>query len=298
MDWSLIPDFLAIARNGSLSGAARARGLNHSTVYRRLNQLEAQLDSRLFERLQDGYQLTEAGQRLLPFAETMEAELFAAERDLTGTDRTLRGEVRLTAPEHLAYDYLPAYLAAFNDCYPDICVSILVSNADFDLNRREADIALRATDRPPEHLVGRKLLDVGWSVYAAHAVIERHGRPASLDELKRFDWVGPEASLLYLPAFAWVQQQVPQERMRARGSNLNTLSALAEAGLGLTVLPDDQVKPTLQRVMAFEPGSGSGFWLLTHPDLRHTGWRFSPRRFVMNRVCEARGICLDSEQQV
>ena len=91
MDWSLIPDVLAIARNGSLSGAARARGLNHSTVYRRLNQLEAQLDSRLFERLQDGYQLTEAGQRLLPFAETMEAELFAAERDLTGTDRTLRG---------------------------------------------------------------------------------------------------------------------------------------------------------------------------------------------------------------
>jgi len=271
MDWNLLCDFLAIARSGSLAGAARLRGLNHSTVYRRLNQLEAQLGSRLFERLQSGYQLTEAGERLLPFARNMETEAFAAERSLTGTDRSLRGEVRLTAPENLAYAYLPAYLQAFHTRYPDIRVSILVSNADLDLNRREADVALRATDRPPEHLVGRKILDIDWGVFAAPSFLRAHGTPQQLDALKEFDWAGPEAALLHLPAFAWVERHIPQHRIRVRGSTLNTLAAMAGVGLGLTVLPDDQARSGLLRVMDFAPGTGAGFWLLTHPDLRHTG---------------------------
>ena len=271
MDWNLLSDFLAIARTGSLAAAARQRGLNHSTVYRRLNQLEAQLGSRLFERLQSGYQLTEAGERLLPFAQNIETEVFAAERSLTGTDRSLRGEVRLTAPENLANAYLPAYLQAFNARYPDIRVSVLVSNADLDLNRREADVALRATDRPPEHLVGRKIMDIGWGVFAAPDFIRAQGTPDQLEALTHFDWAGPEAALLHLPAFAWVQRHIPQHRIRVRGSTLNTLAAMAEVGLGLTVLPDDQVSPGLLRLMDFAPGSGAGFWLLTHPDLRHTG---------------------------
>ena len=271
MDWSLVPDFLAVARAGTLAGAAKARRVNHSTIYRRLNQLEATLESRLFERLPDGYQLTEAGERLRPFAEAMEAQVHAAERSLTGIDRSLLGEVRLTAPENLAYDYLPVYLAEFRARYPDIRVTILVSNTELDLDRREADVALRATPRPPEHLVGRRVIDVEWGVFAAPAFLARHGSPADLGDLSRFDWVVPEASLYHLPAAAWVRQHVSDERVVARGSTLNTLSRMAEAGLGLTVLPHDQVKPTLVHVMPFPPGGQSGFWLLTHPDLRHTG---------------------------
>jgi DNA-binding transcriptional LysR family regulator len=179
--------------------------------------------------------------------------------------------VRLTAPENLAYEYLPAYLAAFQQRYPSIRVSILVSSLDFDLNRREADLALRATSKPPEHLVGRKILDIGWSVYGSPAFIRQHGKPSDLEALKHFDWAGPQATLFYLPAYAWVQQHIPEERIKVRGSTLNTLSALAVAGLGLTVLPDDQVKPALVRMMGFSPVVGDGFWLLTHPDLRHTG---------------------------
>ncbi|MGB5199189.1 MAG: LysR family transcriptional regulator [Sedimenticolaceae bacterium] len=271
MDWSLIPDFLAVARAGTLAGAAKARRVNHSTMYRRLNQLEATLETRLFERLPDGYQLTEGGERLRPFAEAMEAQALAAERSLTGIDRSLLGEVRLTAPENLAYDYLPVYLAEFRARYPDIRVTILVSNTELDLDRREADVALRATPQPPEHLVGRRVLDVEWGVFAAPAFLARHGSPTDLGDLSGFDWVVPEASLYHLPAAAWIRQHISDERVVARGSTLNTLSRMAEAGLGLTVLPHDQVKPTLVHVMAFPPGGASGFWLLTHPDLRHTG---------------------------
>lgn len=268
MDWSLAADFLSIARQGTLAGAATQRGVNHSTMFRRLNQLEEQLEARLFERLPSGYRLTEAGRQLLPFAEQMEQAAFDAQRQLGGADLSLRGEVRLTAPENLVYDFLPALLESFHQRYPEICVTLLVTNADLDLNRREADLALRATRSPPPYLVGRQIANLGWSVFAAPSLLATYPIPASLEDLANLPWVTAEAAMFHLPAFQWVQQHVPAQQVRFRGSTLNTLSRLAMQGLGITVLPDDQGRPELVRVMEFSPGSGSGLWLLTHPDLR------------------------------
>lgn len=269
MDWGLLPDFLMIARSGSLTGAADRLGINHSTIYRRLNQLEAQLDCRLFERLSTGYRLTPEGEALLGHVEAMEAEAFQAERLLGGADVTLRGEVRLTAPENLVYDFLPGYLDAFHRQYPDIRVSVLVTNTDLDLNRREADVALRATPSPPEYLVGRKLTDIGWAVFAAPSLLESLGRPADLAAACDFPWVGPEAALMHLPGYRWVVSQVPESGIVTRGSTLNAIGRFAEAGLGLAALPMDQVRPALQPILALPTNPMSGLWLLTHGDLRH-----------------------------
>ncbi|TQV71143.1 LysR family transcriptional regulator [Exilibacterium tricleocarpae] len=271
MDWNLLPDFLAIVRAGTLAGAADSLRVNHSTVYRRLNQLETQLQTRLFERLPDGYQLTASGESLLPFAQQMEAQADALERQLTGTDKTLRGEVRLTAPENLAYAYLPQLLARFHHRYPDIQVTILVSNADLDLNRREADIALRATAKPPEYLVGRKVVDMGWSVFTAAGSYTGTTPPQCIQDTGGLGWVAPDASLYHLSAYAWLRQQLKPQQITARGSTLNTLSSLAEAGLGLALLPNDQQKPSLQKLFPVREIRGSALWLLTHPDLRQTG---------------------------
>ncbi len=114
-------------------------------------------------------------------------------------------------------------------------------------------------------------MDIGWSVFASPDFLTRHGTPKRLTDLARYPWVAPEASLFHLPAAAWIRQHIPEDNIVIRGSTLNTLSRMAEAGLGLAVLPDDQVKPSLERIMDFTPGAGGGFWLLTHPDLRHTG---------------------------
>jgi len=271
MDWSLLVDFLAIARVGTLSGAANALGVNHSTVYRRLNQLEAQLGGRLFERLPQGYVLTEAGRRLLIHAEQAEAELYAAERVLSGADQALSGEVRLTAPENLVYEFLPGYLEVFRRTYPAIRITLNVSNTELDLNRREADLALRATPRPPEHLVGRKVVELGWSVFAAESLLRERGRPKGIGELASWPWIAPEAALDHLSISQWIRRHIPPERVVFRASTLIAMSRLAEAGLGVTLLPDDQIKPQLVRLQAFEPGGRFGLWLLTHPDLRHTG---------------------------
>lgn len=268
MDWGLLPNFLMIARAGSLTGAADRLGINHSTVYRRLNQLEVQLHCRLFERLPSGYRLTPEGQGLLSHAETIEAEAFQVERLLGGADITLRGEVRLTAPENLVYDYLPAYLVEFHRQYPEIQVSVLVTNTDLDLNRREADVALRATPAPPDYLVGRKLTDIGWAVFGSPDLLDARGVPADLAAACELPWVGPEAVLMHLPAYRWVVGQVPEQQVVVRGSTLNAIARFAESGLGLAALPMDQAKTRLIPLLALPTTPTSGLWLLTHSDLR------------------------------
>lgn len=283
VDWSALPDFLMIARCRSLTGAAQRLGVNHSTVYRRLNALEAQLQCRLFDRLASGYRLTPEGRVLLAQAEAMEAAALQAERALTGTDVSPRGDVRLTAPENLAYTYLPGYLVELRERYPDIRVTLVVTNTDLDLTRREADLALRATPRPPEHLVGRKLTDIAWAVFAAPALLSRHPRPPDLDAALGLPWVGPEAALMHLAAFRWLGARLAEHRVVARGSTLNAMAAFASVGLGLVALPLDQQRPELQPILPLPPGSGSALWLLTHPDLR----RVARVQVVMGFLAEA-----------
>ncbi|TBW54595.1 LysR family transcriptional regulator [Marinobacter halodurans] len=269
MDWGLLPDFLMVARTRSLTAAADRLGVNHSTIYRRLNQLESQLNCRLFERLSTGYRLTSEGEALLSHAEVMEAEAFQAERLLGGADVTLRGEVRLTAPENLVYDFLPDYLKRFHQQYPEIRVSVLVTNTDLDLNRREADVALRATPGPPDYLVGRKLTDIGWAVFGAPEFIEERGRPVDLNATSDYPWIGPEAALMHIPGYRWVVRQIPEKLIVMRGSTLNAIARFAQSGLGLAALPMDQARPELQPLLALPTAPVSALWLLTHADLRH-----------------------------
>lgn len=283
MDWGLLPDFLMVARTRSLTAAADRLGVNHSTIYRRLNQLESQLNCRLFERLSTGYRLTAEGEALRSHAEFMEAEAFRAERLLGGADVTLRGEVRLTAPENLVYEFLPNYLERFHQQYPEIRVSVLVTNTDLDLNRREADLALRATSSPPDYLVGRKLTDIGWAIFAAPEFLEERGRPANLKAAGDYPWVGPEAALMHIPGYRWVVGQIPEKRIVMRGSTLNAIARLAQSGLGLAALPMDQARAELQPLLELPTRPMSALWLLTHADLRHV----ARIRVLMDFLAEA-----------
>lgn len=271
MDLDLINDFLAVARLGKLAAAATQLRTNHSTVYRRLNQLESQLDCRLFERLQSGYQLTSAGEEFLRYAERIEQEAMSAERALAGKDLTLQGDVRVTAPENFAYELLPGYLQAFHRLYPQIRVTVIVSNSELDLNRREADIAIRATPNPPDYLVGKKVINLPWFVYGSRSYLKKAGTPKSLRDLPDHHWVGPDPVLFHIAAYNWFHKNIADERVTARATTLNAIATLAEVGLGLALLPVDQMDKKLERVMLFEPGTGADLWLLTHPDLRYTG---------------------------
>ncbi|MBK8285461.1 MAG: LysR family transcriptional regulator [Ahniella sp.] len=270
-DWNDLRVFLAIARGGSLNAAARQTGLNHSTVFRRLNALEETLKVRLFDRQPQGYRLTTEGEAIRPEAEAVEAAVHAVERKVAGNDYALRGDLRVTTPIGLATAYLAQYLPEFMAAYPGIRVDILGADNDFDLTRREADVALRATNRPPEDLVGRKVLSTNWMVAGSPAYLARHGRPGSMADLHQHALIGAERSFQRLPAFAWLHRNYADELFVVRTADLTTMVALAEQGLGLALLPSDQASSNLQVLFPMEPRFESTLWLLTHPDLRHVG---------------------------
>lgn len=269
MDWDDLRYFLAIARAGSLAGAARALGVNHSTVFRRLNGFEAKLGVQAFDRLPQGYALTTAGEELLRHAETADAAILALERTVAGKDYRLAGTIRLTTAPSLASDYVARYLPEFLAAQPDIRVEIIGNDRGFDLARREADLALRATAQPPEFLIGRRVCELPWWVFAGERWLEAHERPSGMDDLHHLPLIGPEASFLRLPVFAWMQATYGEGAFIARAAELVTMAALARAGVGLAFLPIDQQQPGLAPLFPVEPAQAGALWLLTHPDLRH-----------------------------
>src|SRR5436190_1914850 len=153
--WDDLRLVLAVERSRNLAAAAAAIGVNHSTMFRRLTALEKELGSKLFERLATGYRATESGRRLLEAAERMETEALALDRDLTGRDTRLTGQLRVTCSETLAYRILLGEMARFRRDYPGITVDLIVDNRVIDLSRREADVALRATRPAQRDPIGR-----------------------------------------------------------------------------------------------------------------------------------------------
>lgn len=270
-DWNDLRDVLAIARAGSLAGGARALGVNHSTLFRRLNACEARLGVRVFDRRAEGYVLTRAGEAIRAHAEVAENAVQELARQVAGRDFRLAGELRLTTAPSLATDYVAPLLPAFRKAYPDIRVELAVGDHDFDLARREADLALRATRQPPTYLVGRRLADLPWFAFAAPSYLRRRGTPATIDDLAGHDLIGADRSFQRVAVFEWLQRRFTDDRIVARSNDLNTMAALAEAGIGVALLPVDQNhRRRLRRLFRLDPRFTGGLWLLTHPDLRHT----------------------------
>ena len=269
MDWNALKVFLVIAASGSLTAAAKKLGINHSTVYRRLNGFEQEMGGRLFERINNRYILTPLGQTLFDHGQKIESAFAELDRHLVGQDLQPRGIVKITAPPNLAHRYLPRYLAEFRQVYPEIIIELLVSDQEVNMNSRQADIALRATAAPPEHLVGREVASIGWSVYSSCNYEDVYGAPKNIDQLEQHRLIGGSGSMRSLPAFNWLESNFEQQIV-CRSDELTAMSFMTEAGLGLAVLPDDQTRPGIEALFGITEIPASRLWLLTHPDLRHT----------------------------
>lgn len=283
-DWNDVQVFLAIARGGSLAAAARALKVNHSTVFRRLNAFEDALGVRLFERLPSGYALTPEGESIRTEAEAVEGNVIALERKIAGRDFALRGDIRITTPHGLAVGFVAQYLPDFIARYPGIRIEIAASDSDFDLTRREADVALRATNQPPEHLVGRQVASLCWWVYASASYMERMGQPEGMDDLAQHRVIGADAAFQRLPVFAWLARNLPDDAIIARTGDLDSMAALAREGVGVALLPSDRHSPQLQRLFPVEPRFSGQLWLLTHPDLRHVARIKTFMEFLTERL--------------
>lgn len=268
MDWNSLKIFLAIADNGSLSSAAKSLKINHSTVFRRLRTFEKEIGGQLFNRINNHYELTTIGQELLSYAHNIADSVNDMERAIVGKDVQPKGIVKITAPNNIAYRYLSRYLSEFHNIYPEIQIELLASNLEFNMNTRQADIAIRATSAPPEYLVGRQVRTIEWSIFASPAYKQHSNYPQSTDELHAHHFIGATGALSHQPGFIWLDKNLPQQ-IRTRCDDLVAMSYFAEAGHGLAILPNDQQRPELKKLFTFKPAKTSGLWLLTHPDLRN-----------------------------
>ena len=266
--WDDLLYVLSVGRAGSLSGAARALRVNHSTVFRRIGAIEAQLGVRLFDRHRDGYVPTTAGETVIALAERLDEDVTALERKLAGEDLRPSGTVRVTTTDTLI-DIVVPLCGAFQKLYPEIRVELVTGNQFLNLSRRDADVALRPSREPPETLYGRRISSIAFAPYGSKSYLASAGGPA-LDRAHR--WVGLDDTLSHLAVHAWLQDNVPAERIGFKASSFLAMRRACIDGMGLAVLPcylGDDV-PKLQRVAPPIESVATDFWLLVHEDIRRT----------------------------
>jgi len=264
--WDDLQFILALADEGSLASAARALGVNHTTVLRRVNAFEERLGVRVFERLSTGYLLTPSGAELVEAARRMEDTAVALERRLAGRDRRLSGTVRVTTTDTLMASILPGVLASFGQKHPRIRVELAISNAMFNLGKRAADVAIRPADNPPEALVGRRISAIAFAVYAGTQYLAGRGGK----ELSAHAWIAPDESLAGTSVARWMLATLPNVEISLKADSLFSLRQAAAANLGLAALPCylGDTSHDLVRVTAPIDAMSTALWVLTHEDLR------------------------------
>jgi molybdate transport repressor ModE-like protein len=264
LNWDELKLVLAIARAGSLAGAARQLGVSHATVFRHLNSVEKTLGVSLFQRATHRYTATGAGDALVATAADVETQVLAVEQRLTGHEVKLSGTIRLTTTDTLLSGLLAPILSAFQAEYPAISLEVSVSNAVFSLARRDADIAIRPGQKPNEHLVGRRIGVISQAVYAA---LDHDG----VDDIHADQhWIGTGTDIIYPELETWMQKQGLEPRCRMFTNSLLATCAAVAAGSGIAVLPCylGDADTRLRRVGESVPELASDLWLLVHPELK------------------------------
>lgn len=271
MDWDDCRYFLTVAETGSLSAAARRLGQSHSTILRRLDKLEEALDARLFERFQSGYMLTATGEELLALLAPVGEHMEEAERKISGRNAELRGTIRVTTTDTLLHGLLLPALSAFRAAHPGIRLQLTVANSFLNLTRRDADVAIRPSNTPPENLVGRKLGSLRTAPYAATTYLEpARAQGRRDDDWAAHDWVAPDEALAHLGQARWLREHVPAHKHVVSVDTLLGMAKAVEAGMGAGMLLDllADGKPGLVRLAPPDPALDTEVWILTHPDLR------------------------------
>lgn len=271
-DWNDFHYFLTVALQGSLNSAAKQLGVNHSTVFRRINSLEEKMDVRLFKRMKKGYVLTAAGEEVLESAQRIEDHIHAIQRKLVGKDIRLSGNLKLSTTDTLGYYWLPPYVCRFKARYPDIVLDIDIKTRFTSLTKREADIVIPAVNKQPDYMVGRKLVPLQVNLYASAGYIDQYGKPANPSDFNAHRFLLPNEALAGLPANRWLRKYVPDSSISALSDKLTGLYQLARQGLGIAPLPHyvGDPDPAMHKVMALPQSCHHEVWILTHPDLRQT----------------------------
>ncbi len=268
LDWEEVKCFAVVADAGTVRRAARQLGVHHSTVSRRIDNLEHALGTKLFDRQPEGYSLNAAGEEFATAVRECGLLLNNAGRQVSGQNRDLSGVVTVTMAGPLAVYVFGPRLAEFADAHPNIEIQMITTTNVLDISRREADVAIRIDNNPPESLVGKRLFPYYQTVYASQEYLATHDlenepESARLISWRPFDDRFPEWTKETGFGAVPLWGNFPEPALQ---------QSAARGGLGLAVLPcvigDND--PQLVRASSKSPTKARDIWLLTHSDLRRT----------------------------
>jgi DNA-binding transcriptional LysR family regulator len=259
---------LALVRAGTLAEAGERLSVDASTVFRAIQRIEKGIAERLFERSRTGYLPSELAQELAAHAERLEAQLEAARSAVQGEPEQVSGTVRITTTDTVLHGLVAPALVALRTSHPLLAYDLHTGNELANLNRRDADIAVRATRRPPPHLVGKHVGPIRVALFAA-----RQGGPASVEEAvaARSGWVAPDDALPEHPSVLWRKKHFPKVAPAYRVNSILTVAELVGRGLGIGILPLflAQRRGDLAQLTEVLDECQTELWLLTHAESKH-----------------------------
>lgn len=272
-DWNDLRHLIAVSRCGSTLAAAKVLGVNQSTVHRRLMELERRIGLALVKRQRTGYRLSELGEALIDAVLAVETAVETVERKIGSLKNDLKGTIRLTCPEPTVPRIAASgLLDRFHARYPDLVVQFVTSDRYLDLAKGEADVAFRSGEPVDERLVGRKICDSIWAVYASRRYVQQHGRPETIADLAAHALIGFDGIMQNHRVAKWLPAAVPNARIVSRSSSMLGAVSAVKAGVGIAPLPTTlgDAEDTLIQVLPPVEDLTRSWYLLTPPDLRKT----------------------------
>ncbi|MGO9427298.1 LysR family transcriptional regulator [Rhodoblastus sp.] len=294
LDWNDLQYCLAVARDATVSAAAKRLGVDHATVIRRIDRLESALGAKLFVRRKTGYEITDAGRRAMAVAESIESEIRSGQAEIGGGAH-LTGSVRIGAPDGFGSYFLAPRLGAFADQHRDLDLELVATARLFSLSKREADIAISLAMPQEGRIFGRKLVDYRLFLYASKDYLERTPEIRQRSDLMGRRVIGYIGELLFTPELDYLPQVLPGLSAQIRSANLIAQLQAVLAGVGVAVLPRFLARnfPQLVPILPDEISILRSFYLLMHADGRQFPQVRAVADYLYDLVEREKGLFLD-----
>jgi DNA-binding transcriptional LysR family regulator len=291
-NWDDLRSFLAVTRTQSLSEAAKAVGVNHTTVARRIQALEESLAVRLFDKTPTGYLLTDAGSTLLKLAEQVETTCISAQDLISSENPKLTGTVRLSLPEGFGTHFLVKHLGELCQQYPGIELEIVSLPQALSISKREADIAITYIEPTVGRLIVRSLTSFKLRIYATRQYLQKSPPIQEIHDLKNHRLI---SSIFSVPEFRLIEEVLPDAHASLRLKSINAQLAAVEAGLGIALLPSFMAasREHLTPILPATTTLTRNLWLSMHEDMRHVRRATAVWEWIKRVVADQQGILMD-----
>lgn len=285
-NWDHLRFFLALAKAGSLSQAARDLGVSHTTVLRRVRSIEKALETHLFDHTAQGHRLTPAGESLYTEVQKMQLAVNDIARKISGADQEIKGPVTITTTDTLGYCVMPPIITRLHQRYPQLSITLAATNQISSISDREADIAVRPCFEPPSNLVGRKIGNISFSACASRTYVETHKLSTFPSDTTNHNFVMLSDSFSDSPFYQWLASRLQTPCGQIKANGMLSGCRLCLAGAGIALLPDFLIRQheALVELTADTRSAGSDVWLLSHVDLRDTARIRLVKKFLYDEL--------------